>query len=202
MMYFSSLDDFLTYYKSLNIYSEWKILKGNLNIRGNSIYNKDYVISLRKLFDSKHLFRRKVSIAEIVSWLDSFNIIKRLAYVLNSKLDEEEYNNLELFVEYRINHSKNRRVDYILKYNKKLLLVEFRLSEKFPNLSGMWQKKELELIIYKELMSNYLDDYDMKIYAFIAMPEYDGMEIINKQVKYNDNNIVYFAEYIKEYLIK
>ena len=202
MLSFSNPNEFMNFYEDLDIYGSWKIQSGTLNYRGESIKDKLYVNKLRLIFSEKKLFRRNVSIAEIVSWLDSYCLIKRILVLLNEKLKIQElFDNLEIFCEYKIELSKDRRIDYILKYKKKLLLVEFRLSEHFPNMSNLWQKKELELIIYKELMSNYIgEDVRIYLYAFIAMPEFDNKRLLPKNIKYNKDNINYFCEYIMKYL--
>jgi hypothetical protein len=75
------------------------------------------------------------------------------------------------------------------------------LSSRFPNISNVWQRKEMELIIYKELLSNYIKNKDIIIYAFIAMPEYNNTGKIDKNIKYNTQNINYFGDYIIEYLL-
>jgi hypothetical protein len=202
MLYFACPNEFMIYYEDLNIYGVWKIQTGNLNERGLFIKDKSYVSILKKQFSEKKLFRRNVSIAEIVSWLDSYIINKRIFSSLRELLNnDEKFYKLEIFCEYKIDFSKDRRVDYIFKFEDKILLLEYRLSDHFPNMSNLWQKKELELIIYKELMNNYLKDkYQIYLYAFIAMPEYDSGKILPKHVKYNNDNIKYFCEYIKKFL--
>ncbi len=201
MLDFSNLNDFLSFYERV-LNTRWNIQTGDFNTRGKEIYNKPYTEKLRLLFHEKKLFRRTVSIAEIVSWLDSYVIIKRLINFLNNNLKDNEFNRLSLYCEYRIAMSKNRRIDFVFEYENKLLLIEFRLSEKFPNVSNVWQKKELELIIYKELMSNYIkESTKIYIYAFIAMPEYRKDIRIDKHVTYNHNNVKHLGEYIIKYLI-
>ncbi len=201
MISFEKIEKFLDFYvKVLNV--QWKIRLGKPNNRGEEIYNKTYTEKLRKIFNSKNLFRRSVSIAEIVSWLDSFVVIESLVNFLKKNLTQTTLNEISLHCEYKISMSKNRRVDFVIQYKKRVLLVEFRVSEKFPNISNVWQKKELELIIYKELIKNYIDEsYRIYVYAFIAMPEYKGKEKIHKHVTYNEKNVAHLGEYIIKYIL-
>lgn len=201
MIYFENVNKFYEFYKQLDIYGTWKIYSGKLNDRGSKIYSKSYTKKLRTIFNEKQLFRRNVSIAEIVSWLDNYIIILRLFNYLENKIDDDIILKMSILLEYKINYSKNRRIDMILCYKEKILLVEFMLSSRFPNISNVWQRKEMELIIYKELISNYIKNKDIIIYAFIAMPEYDNTGEIEKNIKYNTQNIYYFGDYIIEYLL-
>ena len=135
--------------------------------------------------------------------MDNFYFIDRLIQSLKKKLKTNIIEQIEIFNEYKIPLSKNRRVDYILKYGHNILLVEFRISQDFPNTSNIWQKKELELIVYKELMSNFIPkNISMILYAFIGMPEYNGNEQIVKHKKYNTDNLEHLAEYVCQYLIR
>ena len=201
MIGFNSPKEFFEFYTSLGILHEWKIVTGKMNDRGERIENRGYVHTLRKLFKEKKLFRRMVSIAEIVSFLDEYHLLKRILVTLKKKLDPEQYTSLKIFLEYKIPYSKNRRIDIIFQYGKKLLLFEFRVSATFPNQSAMWKKKELELMIYKEFMMNYLPkDYQLYLYAFIGMPEYHHNQKIEKHIMYNKTNIDFFVDYMMTYL--
>ncbi len=203
MMSFRTLAAFTGFYEDLGIRGSWQIIQGHPNTRGEWIRDKPYTRRLREAFMEKGLFRRNVSVAEIVSWLDGFVIVDRLVKELQATLEADVYEGIRLFFEYRIDMSKNRRIDYVFMYRKNILLVEFRLSEKFPNVSNTWHKKELELIIYKELMRNYVPAaYKIMIYAFIAMPEGGGKGGFTREKKYNADNVKYFADYIRKYLLE
>jgi hypothetical protein len=202
MISFKNLDDFIAFYTSLGIHGGWRIQSGLMNDRGEKIKNTAYVNHLRKLFMEKKLFRRNVSIAEIVSFLDGYELLFRITSELKKKISTEVFNEIMIYLEYKIPYSKNRRVDFIFEYNENLLLTEFRLSKDFPNQSGMWNKKELELLVYKELMSNYIDDKRIYLYAFIGMPEYKNSQKILKNVIYNEANIDFFVDYLITYLLK
>lgn len=200
MLSFSSYKAFWKFYHELNI-PKWHISTGLLNDRGRYIENRSYTHKLRAVFNEKKLFRRSVAIAEIVSWLDSYLILRRLFNRLKAKLGDDILKKMKIHCEYRIEMSKNRRIDFIFEYENKILLTEFRLSDKFPNVSNMWQKKELELIIYKELLSNYLPTgIKVMMFAFIGMPEIEQGQMIEKNIKYNEENIDFFARYIMKYL--
>lgn len=202
MLAFDSILDFKAFYRDLSMMNDWIITMEKNNVRGEKIKDKRYVEYLRELFMQKNLFRRNISIAEIVSLLDSYSIMLKVLRHLEAMIEPECLENMKLYSEYKIYFSKNRRIDYIIEYGNKLLLIEFRVSYTFPNLSSMWQKKETELLFYKELMGNYLPErYKIHLFAFIAMPEVDNGYWMPKHVKYNNDNAKFFAEYIKAFIV-
>ena len=202
MLHFEKLEKFSEFVNALDIYNGWKINSGILNKRGEEIRDKEYTKKLRKIFNDKKLFRRSVAISEIVSWLDSYLIINRFINELQKLVPKNIFDKFEIYCEYKINLSKMRRIDYILAYGDNLLLLEFRLADKFSNLSTNWSRKMLELIIYKELLGNYTDSKTrIFLYAFISLPEYDNKIKLTKHVDYNNNSINHMARYVIEYLI-
>lgn len=200
--YFSNPRNYNKFINSLDIYNGWKISKGKMNARGEIIRNKSYANQLRRMFSAKKAFRREASISEIVSWLDSFVMMTRVIDILREKLSIEEYNKIEIYFEYIIKMSKKMRVDFIIKYNNSLLLLELRLVNNFEKLKVTWTKKKGELLIYKELMYNYIDkDVRILTYALITLYEYDGKKINFPHSKYNNDQANYLAEYIKKFMI-
>jgi len=200
--YFKTPKSFQRFIDRLDIYNGWKISKGLMNTRGELIRNKPYSNQLRKMFSVKKAFRREVSISEIVSWLDSFVMITRTLDVLKSKLSNEEFDNIEIYFEYIIRMSKKMRIDFIIKYNQKLLLLELRMVNDFNKIRSTWNKKKSELLIYKELMYNYID-YDIRIltYALITLYEHEGKQENLKHSKFNNDQAQYLAEYIDKFMI-
>lgn len=201
LLYFQNPNTFIVFIYDLNMYYDWRIQSGLLNDRGRKITSKPYVEQLRKLFNDRNFFRKKVSIAEIVSWLDTMSIMKRLMISLQKGLTDEQYEGVQIYVEYMIQMSKKMRIDYILEYDDRLLLIEFRTVSKFEKLRPTWQMKFNELLVYKELLSYYKTDKKIYVYAFICMYEYNDSQLIVKQRQYNNNQIAYLTEYIKRYLI-
>lgn len=202
MIAFDSVLDFKGFLERLQMPSNWVITMEKNNLRGERVKDRPYVNYLRDLFMEKGLFRRNISIAEIVSLLDSYTIMMRVIKHLENMVGTARLKHLKMYSEYKIYFSKNRRIDYVLEYNNRLLLIEFRVSFTFPNLSSMWQKKETELLFYKELLSNYLPEtYKVHLFAFIAMPEVDNGYRLPKHVKYNNDNSLFFAEYIKTFIL-
>jgi len=199
--YFKNPKKYNEFIDSLDIYNGWKITKGLMNARGEIIRHKSYANQLRRMFSLKKAFRREVSISEIVSWLDSFVIMNRVIDNLKKSISNEEYDKIEIYFEYIIKMSKKMRIDFIIKYNESLLLLEMRMVDNFKKIKGTWTKKKSELLIYKELISNYIEDKRILTYAFISLYEYNGKEKDLAHVKYNNDQAQYLAEYIRKFII-
>ena len=203
LFYFRNPTDFSTFIEKLNIYNDWKIGKGTMNTRGESIRNKGYTRYLRDRFNNKNMFRRSVSISEIVSWLDSFVIMKRLFDKLRENIERTEFDEIELYCEYVIKLSKNMRVDFVIRYKKIILIIEFRMVNNFSKIKTTWNKKKLELLVYKELMENYIEtDFRLLTFAFISLYEYDGKVIESLHFDYNNNQVDFLVRYLVEFVIK
>lgn len=201
LFYFSSPSELIKFIYELDIYNGWKIQSGRMNDRGSKIYDRRYVRILREAFNSRGFFRTKVTIAEIVSWLDTMTLVKRVLIALQKQLNPEDYDGIQIYCEYMIQMAKKMRIDYVFEFQDRLLLIEFRTVNNFEKLRSTWQMKFHELLVYKELMGYYLPDKQFRLYAFIAMYEYEGSSILHQHKEYNDNQVNYLAEYIKRYLI-
>jgi hypothetical protein len=201
LIYFDTPSDLIAFLHELDVYNGWQIQSGLLNDRGKQIYNRRYVKMLRERFDNRDFFRQRVSIAEIVSWLDTMSLMRRLVESLRAKLGRDVAEQIHIYCEYMIQMSKKMRIDYVLEYEDRLLLLEFRTVNRFEKLRSTWQMKFQELQIYKELMSYYLPDKTIRVYSFIAMYEYDRGKLDVVQKQYNDNQVNYLTEYIQRYLV-
>lgn len=202
LLSFENYNDFINFYKKMDIYKKWRISSGTMNSRGESVRSKEYSLELINLFKEKNMFRRKVSIAEIVSWLDSFKIIDQLFVELEKALSRDIFNKISIYSEYVIKMSKKMRIDYVFKYQDKLLIIELRMVSNFDKIRPTWEKKKLELIIYKDLLTNYVSsEWTIINYALIILPEYDIHKINHKHIDYNMNQINYLKRYIIDFLI-
>lgn len=201
LLFFETPYCFFDFFDSLGLYGDWKILDGLMNERGKKIEDKEYTRFFRNLFKSKDFFRKEVSIAEIISWLDNLSLVKRLFLKLRNAITLEEFKNIQISVEYMIQMSKKMRIDYVFLYRNKALLLEMRTVCEFSKIRPTWSKKFHELIIYKELMGYYLSNLDIRLYALISLYEYEGRKRIEKHYNNNENQLDYLVEYMKRYLI-
>jgi hypothetical protein len=203
MLYFKYPWKFRQFLIENKLYNSWLIEEGLMNKRGNAIREKEYYKVLSGIFNEKELFRKKVSIAEVVTWLDSFVHVNRLITHLKDKLSIDEYKNLEIYFEYVIKLSKKSRIDCIIKYKNNYCLLEFKTINNFNLLKSSYDKKRLELMIYKDMLSNYFDKSSkLIVYPFIGLHEYKFKKLIEKHYEYNLSQSEYASEYIIEFLLK
>lgn len=200
LLYFSNPHEFHDFIYSQKIDDGWRIYSGTMNSRGKSIKDKSYSKLLSSTFNDKGFFRKKVSVAEIVSWIDNFLYMLRILKQLHTDIGDKLYNEIEIYFEYKILMSKNMRVDFVIKHRNILLLLEFRTLDRFEKIRTTWDKKKLELIIYKELMQNYISDKTYLTYAFIGLYEYEHSKIVTKHKDYNMNQVKYLSKYIKLFM--
>lgn len=198
-MYFSNPSMFREFVAKEDICQAWKIHRGYMNARGKSIEGKNYTEYFRNLFSEKGFFRRKVSVAEIVSWLDNISLMIRILNELELYVSPDVFKEITIMLEYRIHLSKNMRVDFVLRYGDNIVLLEQRTVSDFEKIRATWQKKISECLVYKELMSYYMPNYHIVLYAMIMMYEYDNNKPVQKNIDYNNNQVNYFVEYLLSY---
>lgn len=128
-----------------------------------------YIFWLDFKYKKKELPRRGIiSDIEIVTWLDTLNI---LYYVFDRIEDENLRNSVKILQEYCIPYS-NKRVDYLLVYDNKILILEFSFNKLGYDLQ--YETKLQQAIGYKELLNNILPkEVDLGTYTFIVEAEED-----------------------------
>lgn len=202
LLSFDNPRQYREYLEEIGIYGYWRISSGLMNDRGKLIEEKSYVNILRKIFFDNHLYYKQVSIAEIVSWLDTFVHLNRILNHLIVEQPIEIVSKIQIIIEYKIEMAKLARVDCIIKYNNKYCLLEFRTVNKFEKMKSAYEKKRLELMIYKDLMENYIE-YPAKIvvFPFIGLYEFDQNKRVNSHIENNKKTAKYASDYITRYVL-
>ena len=202
LLYFGNPIKFVEYIQKFDIYRSWKIEKGLMNDRGLKVDGSEFSVELRRNFEEKNMFRKKVSIAEMTTWLDSFVHLERLCNLMIANFSKDQLNQIEVGFEYVVKMSKKSRVDVVIRYKSKYCLFEFSTVNSFYKLKPAYDKKRLELMIYKDMMHNYIE-FPSKIicYPFIGLYEYERGNRNEKFYNNNINNITYAYEYLKEFLL-
>jgi hypothetical protein len=194
--------EFVKYIHKFEVYKDWRIENGLMNDRGYKVGESDFFMEMRNTFRSKDMFYKKVSIAEMTTWLDSFIHLERLCKLMIANFNIDKLNEIEIGFEYVVKMSKKSRVDAIIKYRGKYCIFEFSTVSSFNKLKPTFDKKRLELMIYKDMMHNYIE-YPSKIicYPFIGLFEYNDEERNEKYFNNNIKNISYAYDYLKNFLL-
>lgn len=172
-------------------FNKWKVFEMNIEDRYDCVQDNSYVNKLHEIAKSNNI---KYDECETISWLDSQSIMLK---VIN-KMEKFDYdnllNNMRIIQEFHIPFT-NKRADYLLVYENKIIIVEFSYN-KFDNEDYHYNIKLNQLIGYKELIINILpNNIDIATFTFLIHPE-DVNENSNQE------QIENFVEYIKFFMKK
>lgn len=172
-------------------FNKWKVFEMNIEDRYDCVQDNSYVNKLHEIAKSNNI---KYDECETISWLDSQSIMLK---VIN-KMEKFDYdnllNNMRIIQEFHIPFT-NKRADYLLVYENKIIIVEFSYN-KFDNEDYHYNIKLNQLIGYKELISNILsNDIDIATFTFLIHPE-------DVNGNSNQEQIENFVEYIKFFMKK
>lgn len=139
----------------------------NIEDRYDCVQDNSYVNKLHEIAKSNNI---KYDECETISWLDSQSIMLK---VIN-KMEKFDYdnllNNMRIIQEFHIPFT-NKRADYSLIYENKIIIVEFSYN-KFDNEDYHYNIKLNQLIGHKELIINILSkNIDIGTFTFLIHPE-------------------------------
>lgn len=172
-------------YRKLNDIVKNKLKIENWGIYGQTVKDRLKQIKDKNYYKSLQLLAKQRKIpaheAEILSWLDTLNIM----YYALEFIDEKILEDITIIQEYKIPFS-NKRADYLLVYQNKILILEFsfdRLGDKYK-----YETKLGQAIGYKELLTSILpSNIEVGTYTYIIEPEVDDSgNILEKYNKYTD----------------
>lgn len=153
----------------------WLIQEGSAKDRINYAKERPYFKKLEEKANKR--FLNKPSALEILSWIDTLNLLFHTLGRVNSTIAED----IIVIQEYLIPFTK-KRADYLLIYQNKIIIVEFSF-DKLGN-EYNYEKKLTQAIGYKELLSNMLpQNIRLATYTFIINPEMN--ENHKEYYKYN-----------------
>lgn len=192
-------------YYSLNKLVENELYLKNWFIRNDKISNRKesivYSDRFKILKDRAESFKFNFNDTEIVTWLDT---LTTMYYVFASIEDEHLLDHIKILQEYCIPFS-NKRADYILAYDNKILIIEFSFNKLGYEFN--YETKLQQAIGYKELLSNILPkEIDIGTYTFLLEPEEDckgnAIFINNGNDLPNSPKIDALAQYIEQFFMK
>jgi hypothetical protein len=176
----------------------WCVRDDELQNRMDSIAYSDRFKELKERATEKGYAFNDI---EIVTWLDTLNI---LYYVFDKMEDERLRDEIRILQEYCIPYS-NKRADYLLVYDNKILILEFSFNKLGYELQ--YETKLQQAIGYKELLGNILPkEVDIGTYMFLVEAEEDkwGGEIYVDDTEKlpNQDKMKHLAKYIERFFKK
>lgn len=180
-----------------------KLIKEELNLENWLVYDMsaddrakmiDYTYKYQYLKRQAEEQDINVKSAEIISWLDTLNI---MYYVLDY-VEPNIRSELQILQEMEIPFT-HKRADYVLVYRKKILIIEFS----FLKLNGRYkfEDKLNQAVGYKELLSNVMPPHiEIGTYTFLIEPETDKSgNTVKKLNKYSNEQELPNNEKIQEF---
>lgn len=176
----------------------WFIREDSIANRTNAICCSERFLYLEKIAKKKKI---KIDNAEIVTWLDSLTI---LYYVFKKMEDEYLKDSIIILQEYCIPYH-NKRADYLLVYDNKILILEFSFNKLGYELQ--YESKLRQVMEYKELLSSLLPkEIDIGTYTFMVEPEEDKwrntINLKNTDFLPNHYKIENLAQFIEKFFKK
>lgn len=193
---------FLTY-EALNSLVEDELNIKNWFVRNDKIKNRKESIVYSERFNTLKERAEKFNFyfddTEVVTWLDTLNV---LYFTFDRIEDDHLKNSISIIQEFCIPYS-NKRADYLLVYDNKILIIEFSFNKLGYEFN--YETKLQQAIGYKELLSNILPkEIDIGTYTFLIEPEEDKYGNVIKVDEHlpNDFKIDNLAQYIEKFFKK
>lgn len=186
----------MKYLYKMNWQKLQSLFKYELCLDGWSVFNT----SIYKRMDNIRTYKRydimklqadnsglRYNDIEIATWFDTLSI---LYYAFDGLDDEHLRDNIIILQEYNIPYS-NKRADYLLCYDNKILILEFSFHKLGYELQ--YETKLHQAIGYKELISNVLPkEVDVGTYTFL----------VDSGCISNDDKVYDLSEYIEKFFNK
>ena len=181
--------------KSFNQFSDyleienWRIEKQLLKERVEKYGENIHFLQLKEDFKNNKLTIWDLKDEEVITWMDTSLLMRRLLLELFKK--GIDANNINIAMEYPLVFGNHMRSDYLLIYNRLIVVLEFGMFNQDEKRSEeRYTKKLQESINYRQILSNMISE-DVKVinYVMIYKPEYD--RFINKTI---EDNITYNKE--------
>ena len=185
MAIFNNMGELASFTSDLDDLS-WQIEKEYLKDRV-VYYSKAKIVSkIKKMFNDKQISIFPLKEEEIITWIDTLCLLKRLMILLFKKGVQTD--KISIIMEYPLIFGNHMRADYLLIYDHLLLVLEFGMFNQDERRSEeRYTKKLQESISYRQLLSNLVSDkIDVVNYVMIYRPEFSRLNKLRME-----ENIVY-----------
>jgi hypothetical protein len=199
MYNFKNINEFI---KFSNVISQmsWNIEKQLLKNRVDFYASMDIISSLRNQFKAREISIWPLKEEEIITWLDTLSIMRRLMLIVFEK--GIEIDKLQIFMEYPLLYGNHMRADYLMIYDRLIIVLEFGMFNQDEKRSEeRYTKKLQDSINYRQILSNLISR-EVKIvnYSMIYRPEFDrsSKTQIDENIVYNNKEILMLSVFINK----
>jgi hypothetical protein len=197
MMNFEGIKEFNNFSEILEKL-KWEIEKQLLKERVEIYKTLSIYKDLQNKFMSNSLTIWPLKQEEIITWLDTMKLLRRIFNKLYQKGFYGE--KFKIIMEYPLIFGNHMRADYLLIYDRLIVLLEFGMFNQDEKRSEeRYTKKLQESINYRQLINNLVDDGVKVInYVIIYRPEYDRYlsNYLFENIDYNNQEIETFTIFL------
>lgn len=190
MYYFENVTKFNLFTEILEK-NKWQIEKQLLKERVEFYYSNSFFVELKKQFNSKKLTIWPLKDEEVITWIDTLSIMRRVTMQLFKRgVNGEKVN---IFMEYPLLYGNHMRTDYLIVYDRLIVVLEFGMFNQDERRSEeRYTKKLQDSISHRQVLANTINISAKVVnYVLVYRPEYDRVRkmYLDDNIKYNDNEI-------------
>ncbi len=198
-------------FNSCSEYSNFTDFTSELNWKIEKQLLKNRVLRYKKLKQFNMMkdkfYENEISIfplkdEEVITWFDTAVLLRRTIFELYKKGFNTE--NIAIIMEYPVVFGNHMRSDYLLVYDRLIIVLEFGMFNQDERRSEeRYTKKLQESISYRQIISNMMPNEIRVInYVLIYRPEYnnDLKQDMQENIKYNQGEINKLASFLKYHL--
>ncbi|MBN2300210.1 MAG: hypothetical protein JXC31_03375 [Acholeplasmataceae bacterium] len=176
----------------------WKIEKQLLKERVAQYNQKDYFIMMKSKFNNQKLSFWELKNEEVITWIDTMLLMRRLMVELFKKgVDADK---ILIIMEYPLIYGNHMRSDYLLVYDRLIIVLEFGMFNQDEKRSEeRYTKKLQESINYRQIIGNLVCGHVSVVnYAMIYLPEFDRInkKVIESNIEHNSKELFLLSNFI------
>ncbi|MFH0766833.1 MAG: hypothetical protein ABH890_00905 [Bacillota bacterium] len=197
MYVFNGINQFNTFSNFIE-QNHWRIEKQLLKERVEKYKTEDYFVALEKQFNHQKLTIWELKQEEIITWMDTLTLLRRILIQLFKKGVNAE--NIDIIMEYPLVYGNHMRSDYLIVYDRLIVVLEFGMFNQDEKRSEeRYTKKLQESINYRQIIGNLVSKELIVVnYVMIYKPEYNRYlksEIIDN-INYNSDEISLLSKFL------
>lgn len=178
--------------------TRWNIEKQLLKERAVYYASNYFYNELKQQFIRNDLTIWPLKDEEIITWIDTLSIMRRVMMQLFKKGINGE--KLNVFMEYPLVYGNHMRADYLIVYERLIIVLEFGMFNQDEKRSEeRYTKKLQDSITHRQVLANVMDSTIKVVnYVMIYRPEFDRTRnaYINENITYNDDEISLLRNFI------
>lgn len=203
MFKFKCIEQFKSFFEAIDKMN-WKIEKQLLKERVEK-YSQTFIFQMLK----KQFYQENISIwplkdEEVITWIDTLTILRRT--IEQIEVRGIQLDTLSIIMEYPLVFGNHMRTDYLLVYDRLIIVLEFGMFNQDEKRSvERYTKKLQDSINHRQVLANMIDSRVKVInYVLVYRPEVDRMNglIMSENINYNNCEIGLLSDFVIKNIIE